>query len=431
MSSPAGAGPRTTPRDQYGRRGHAAAGAALRRSRCDAPTARGAGPRRTIPAMPARLVSERLVGRERELAALADALEAAARAEPTTVLVAGTAGIGKSRLFDETARRLDAAGGGIIVLTGAAYPTRSGLPFAPVAAALARHLRPLPDDVLRARVGGWGSELARIAPALRGRLAALDLLPDNPPIVSRIGREARMLEAILGIVSRIAEDGPTLLVLEDVHDADAGTRSALAFLSRAVRDRSLCVAATYEPDRMARDHPLYRTLRSLADGPRPARRIDSARSIGTRSSSSSRRSRASARRRPPSCRSPSVPRAIPSRSKRSSRRAASCPPPASTRRSSNCRCRGSPSAHASAGASSGRSPSPARRSVHRGSRRPSPRSRRWRRSRAAGPRGTAAPRPRDRAGSRPRGSPGVPGSSARMGSRSSRTRRSGTGSRRR
>jgi DNA-binding CsgD family transcriptional regulator len=226
-----------------------------------------------MPSMPARLVSEHLVGRERELAALADALEAASRGDPTTILVSGTSGIGKTRLLDEAARRLATIPSGFTVLRGTAYPSRSGLPFAPIAEALARHLLVLPDDDLRLLVDPAVAELARLVPGLQKRLAALGLLPEQPPIVARIGREARMHEAILGAVSRIAGARPTVLVLEDLHDADAGTRSAVAFLSRAVRERPLLLALTYEPDRMTRTHPLARTLRSFDDGTRPPRRI--------------------------------------------------------------------------------------------------------------------------------------------------------------
>ncbi len=224
--------------------------------------------------MPARLVSERLVGRERELAGLADALEATSRGSPTTVLVSGTSGVGKTRLLVETARRVASVGDGFTVLSGTAYPTRSGLPFAPVSAALSRHLLPLPDEELRWLVDPGADELARIVPGLRTRLVELDLLPERPPIVARVAREPRMLEAILGVVSRVAEARPALLVLEDLHDADAGTRSAVAFLSRAVRDRRLCLVVTLEPDRMTRAHPLARTLRSLGESTRPPRRIE-------------------------------------------------------------------------------------------------------------------------------------------------------------
>ena len=48
--------------------------------------------------------SEVLVGREADLAALRDALKRIRSAEPSTVLVGGEAGVGKTRLVEEFAR---------------------------------------------------------------------------------------------------------------------------------------------------------------------------------------------------------------------------------------------------------------------------------------------------------------------------------------
>ena len=56
--------------------------------------------------MPVRYTSEGFVGRERELSRLAVALDAASAGRSTTLLIAGTGGVGASRLLDETERRL-------------------------------------------------------------------------------------------------------------------------------------------------------------------------------------------------------------------------------------------------------------------------------------------------------------------------------------
>jgi DNA-binding CsgD family transcriptional regulator/tetratricopeptide (TPR) repeat protein len=223
--------------------------------------------------MASRLVSDRFVGRERELAALADALETAAAGTPATLILAATAGAGATRLLDETARRLSAAGAPVSVLRGTAYPSRRGLPYAPLSAALLRHLGPLGDDDVAALVGGAGAEIARVVAPLAPRLETLGLVPPWPPVIARRGREARMLEAILGVVSRIADRGPTLLALEGLQDADAGTRAVVSFLARTTRDRPLCLVLAHEPDRLTRDHPLVATLGALQEL-RPTARVD-------------------------------------------------------------------------------------------------------------------------------------------------------------
>src|SRR5205085_11067855 len=76
-----------------------------------------------------RSVSPIFVGRQFELARLRSAFSRSAAGEPQTVLVGGEAGIGKSRLVDEFAGRLDAT-----VVTGACIELGGdGVPFAPFA----------------------------------------------------------------------------------------------------------------------------------------------------------------------------------------------------------------------------------------------------------------------------------------------------------
>ena len=57
--------------------------------------------------MTAHASSEILVGREADLAALRDALKRTRSAEPSTVLVGGEAGVGKTRLVEEFCRAAD------------------------------------------------------------------------------------------------------------------------------------------------------------------------------------------------------------------------------------------------------------------------------------------------------------------------------------
>src|SRR6266487_6333497 len=90
-----------------------------------------------------------LVGRDAEVARLQAAIERAAAGQPATVLVAGEAGIGKTRLVTEALGQ--AAGLGVIALTGGCLDVGEGvLAYAPVMEAL----RPLgrllgPDELER------------------------------------------------------------------------------------------------------------------------------------------------------------------------------------------------------------------------------------------------------------------------------------------
>src|SRR5439155_13611309 len=75
---------------------------------------------RRIADMAAGFTSARFVGRERELARLAVALEQAANGRPTAVLVAGSSGIGVSRMLTEAQRRLAGLSEPFTVLRGQA-----------------------------------------------------------------------------------------------------------------------------------------------------------------------------------------------------------------------------------------------------------------------------------------------------------------------
>ncbi len=101
-------------------------------------------------------------------------------------------------------------------------------------------------------------------------------MPDQPRISDPERRQAVLLEAILGALSRLAERRPMLVVIEDLHRVDPATRSVAAFLARVSRGQRLALLATYQPDALDQDHPLRETLAEMADAPVPpvALRLD-------------------------------------------------------------------------------------------------------------------------------------------------------------
>jgi len=93
-----------------------------------------------------RLWSDRFVGRDRQLERIAVGLQKATDGQPTTLVMSGTAGLGLSRLLAETRRRIEALADPFAAVHGVAIPATSGVPYAPVTAALEHLLDPLPDD---------------------------------------------------------------------------------------------------------------------------------------------------------------------------------------------------------------------------------------------------------------------------------------------
>ena len=89
-------------------------------------------------------------------------------------------------------------------------------------------------------------------PELHGRLAALGAVPDRPSVTSAERRQARLLEGILGVLGRLGARQPVMLVLEDLHHADAGTRAFATFLAQVQRPHRVCFVASYQPDELTR-----------------------------------------------------------------------------------------------------------------------------------------------------------------------------------
>ena len=216
-----------------------------------------------MPSMPA-MNSARFVGRDQAFARLAPSLEAAAGGDATTVIVGGPGGVGVSRFLDEVGDRVAGLAEPFAVLRGRAYRRGSDEPYGPIVRALRPAFQALADADLAAVVGPAAEDVVRLFPDTLGRLTAAGALPDRPTITSPERRQGRVLEGIHGVLGRLAERRPLLIVLEDLHDADAGTRAMLSFVSRIRRHQRVCLVATYQPDELAHDHPFARTLNEAA-----------------------------------------------------------------------------------------------------------------------------------------------------------------------
>ena len=218
-----------------------------------------------IGVMPTRVSSPVLIGRDAELRALIAAWEAAVDGRPSTVLVGGEAGIGKSRLVGELGRAAREAGG--VVLEGACVSLGDdeGLPLAPIADALRSLARQLPPEDVQDVVGSAGPALARLVPELGGTIDTSDAAT-RPDWV-----QARMLEAVLSVLHRLGDRQPILLLIEDLHWADRSTRDVIAFIARTARTERLLVVGTYRTDEIHRRHPIRPWLAEMERTPRVER----------------------------------------------------------------------------------------------------------------------------------------------------------------
>jgi DNA-binding CsgD family transcriptional regulator/tetratricopeptide (TPR) repeat protein len=222
--------------------------------------------------MPARSVSERFVGRERELSRLALALDAAVQGRSPRLLLAGSGGIGLTRLMDETIQRVGRAGLPFRVVRCRAVAPHAMGAYSSVAAGLEPWLASLDQPELDRIVGPGAEPLARLLPGLAGRLP-IDGAARRDAI-SPERRTAWLNEAIHGLLERAGEEQPVLFILEDLHHAGAGTRGLATFLARVARPARLCLVATYGTDRLSRGHPLLPGLAEMAQATDPPERLE-------------------------------------------------------------------------------------------------------------------------------------------------------------
>ena len=163
------------------------------------------------------------------------------------VLITGEAGIGKTRLVTELARRADNAGARTAV--GAGVDVGGEAPLAiwqELVPQLARTVPPPPEQA------DWPAELGRLAPDLAARLGR-DAPP--PPVSSPELERLRVFDAVLRLVEWAAAGRPVLLVAEDVHRADPASMQLCAHIGRRLAARPVLFVLTRrdKPDRPAAD----------------------------------------------------------------------------------------------------------------------------------------------------------------------------------
>jgi len=190
-----------------------------------------------------------MVGRDGELGRLLALLDDAEAGRSVVALVSGDAGVGKTRLISEVTRL--AAVRGFTVLSGQCAELGDSVPYLPLA------------DALRGAAQSTG-----VRDALSSRPALSRLLPEGGegPIAdsdrSGLARQ-QMFGGVLGLLAELAAAAPVLLVLEDLHWADASTRDLVTFLSRMLHRERVALIGSYRTDDLHRRHPLRPVVAEL------------------------------------------------------------------------------------------------------------------------------------------------------------------------
>ncbi|HXH79425.1 helix-turn-helix transcriptional regulator [Nocardioides sp.] len=196
-----------------------------------------------------------LVGRDAELGDLITRLGIRAPGRDTAqsqtssghaVLLAGDAGVGKTRLLTEL--RDVAVDDGWLVLAGHCLDLADGsLPYLPFSEILGRVLTDRPE--VAASVMDRHPTLARLQPGRR--LRAVDDRDEDQSL-----DQGNIFTAVHDLLESLAQGGPLLVVVEDTHWADQSTRDMLSFLFSRRFAGPVSLVVSYRSDDLHRRHPL-------------------------------------------------------------------------------------------------------------------------------------------------------------------------------
>ncbi len=197
-----------------------------------------------------RAVSPSLIARTRESQALRQMLAETAEGQPRTVVIAGEAGIGKTRLLAEFKREASVTAR---VLVGECVDLgMSALPYAAITGMLHDLLGQVGADTMLEAAGPGRDALAVLLPELRGQM----------PEHSASGAE-RLHEVVAVLLENISRAQPLVIVVEDLHWADGATLAVLRFLQRTLADCPIMIVLSYRSDDVHRGHPLRGFLSEL------------------------------------------------------------------------------------------------------------------------------------------------------------------------
>jgi tetratricopeptide (TPR) repeat protein len=207
---------------------------------------------------PLRVLSHMpFVGRLDEMGKLRRRLEALARGEGCVVLLTGEPGIGKSRLAEELAAR--ARADEIVILQGRCHEGEGLRPYHAFAQAIDDYAHVADRSELQQDLGNHLATLGGLVPALREDFPGTS----EPPELSPDEERARLFDAVDQFFATLAARAPVIIVLDDLHWADAGTCAMLRHVARSTERSGFLILGILRDAEVDADHPLQQVLASL------------------------------------------------------------------------------------------------------------------------------------------------------------------------
>jgi len=199
------------------------------------------------------------VGRGPILGQLHAALADAEKARGRIVLLAGEAGIGKTRTAEELAE--SARSRGVPVHAAWCREDKGAPPYWPWVQILRGLIDGRSADALRSELGDGAARITRIVPEIRAQLPDLPKAPtEADPEEARF----RLFDAIAGFLGRASAQEARILIVDDLHWAGESSLQLLEFLAHEIGEMRILFIGTYRDVEVDRDHPLAGSLAELA-----------------------------------------------------------------------------------------------------------------------------------------------------------------------
>ena len=211
----------------------------------------GLGPLRTRLQASARRGLSRFVGREAELVQMKRALELAKSGRGQIVAAVGEAGVGKSRLFFEFQAVVPP---GCLVLETLSVSHGKASAYLPLIDLLKNYFAITPEDDARKRREKIAGKILILDRALEDTLPYFFTLlevAESDDQLARLDpeiRRRRTLDAIKRLLLRESLNQPLIVIFEDLHWLDEGSRALLNLLADSIGTARLLMLVNYRPE---------------------------------------------------------------------------------------------------------------------------------------------------------------------------------------
>jgi DNA-binding CsgD family transcriptional regulator len=195
-----------------------------------------------VPSFNKPVISPVLVGRTLEMETLERALGMVQQNTGQCIIVAGGAGVGKSRLLSEIHQRAGAEH--FLTLQGYCFEQDASFPYAPLVDALRNQLAQRTTPEIQKTLRPLASEIVKIIPELA--LTVPDLVPT--PALEPETEKRRLIEALIQYFIRLSATQPLLIILEDLHWSDKISLDFLNLFARRLVAHPILLLASYRQE---------------------------------------------------------------------------------------------------------------------------------------------------------------------------------------